>query len=69
MQVIDLFVQRKKGVKMNQSELKSTIIDKIDTKLENTIDSTSQIIESLITLRANCEEILFFQTFLDKLRD
>lgn len=69
MQVIDLFVQRKKGVKMNQSELKSTIIDKIDTKLENIIDSTSQIIEFLITLRANCEEILFFQTFLDKLRD
>ena len=25
---------------MNQSELKSTIIDKIDTKLENIIDST-----------------------------
>ena len=54
---------------MNQSELKSTIIDKIDTKLENIIDSTSQIIEFLITLRANWEEILFFQTFLDKLRD
>lgn len=53
---------------MQEKDIIEKFVTKIDNKLENTYENTSMIIESLISIRADIEQILFIKNLLEDIK-